>query len=502
MAHPTLDSNNWTSSSQALKTAPLQVLVASVLVLVSHPAIAHGFGQIYTLPVPTWMYLYGAAAALLVSFVIFGFFVSATAPSAHAPPKQQPNSDYTHTPSRAHNRLSAGIGLLLLSITVVTGFMGVSDPYRNLSMTLFWVIFALGYAYWVALFGNRYASWNPWRALCSCITAFAPQAFVGRYRYTLGYWPALALYMGFIWLELLGHGRPSQLAMALSAYTAINLVGAWLWGATAWFRYAEFFGVMLRLLGKISPLSRQVAPNGHRLSWRWPFSGLLGPAPAQTSLLLFILFMLSSTAFDGLKSSMPFVRLYWEELAGVMAAWLPAANIERLRLLKTLYPWWQTAVLWLSPFIYWLIYMGFVWLMRAVTRSAFSLRELALAFAFSLVPIAFVYSLTHYFTLLFTQGPRLINLLSDPFGWGWNIFGTAHWRTQLMLDAGVVWHIQVSLILLGHIVSVYLAHVQALSLFPTRRQAIISQLPMLLLMVIFTVAGLWILSLPISPRAT
>jgi hypothetical protein len=62
----------------------------------------------------------------------------------------------------------------------------------------------------------------------------------------------------------------------------------------------------------------------------------------------------------------------------------------------------------------------------------------------------------------------------------------------------VVWHTQVWLILFGHIVSVYLAHLEALRVFPTRRQATLSQLPMLLLMVGFTTIGLWILSQPLG----
>ena len=55
-----------------------------------------------------------------------------------------------------------------------------------------------------------------------------------------------------------------------------------------------------------------------------------------------------------------------------------------------------------------------------------------------------------------------------------------------------------TLILLGHVVSVYLAHVEALKTFQNAYRAAISQIPMLLLMVCLTSAGLWILSLPIA----
>jgi hypothetical protein len=126
-------------------------------------------------------------------------------------------------------------------------------------------------------------------------------------------------------------------------------------------------------------------------------------------------------------------------------------------------------------------------------------RDLALQFAFTLIPIAFVYNITHYYTLLLTQAPAIVPMISDPFGMGWDLFGTAKvYRAPIILLADRVWHTQVGLILFGHIVSVYLAHVQALKLFPQGRQGIWSQLPMLALMMVLTTIGLRILSLPIA----
>jgi hypothetical protein len=53
------------------------------------------------------------------------------------------------------------------------------------------------------------------------------------------------------------------------------------------------------------------------------------------------------------------------------------------------------------------------------------------------------------------------------------------------------------LIIIGHVVAVYLAHVVALKLFATRRAALISQIPMVALMVLYTSLSLWILAQPI-----
>ena len=128
------------------------------------------------------------------------------------------------------------------------------------------------------------------------------------------------------------------------------------------------------------------------------------------------------------------------------------------------------------------------------------MRELALHFGFSLLPIVLAYHVSHYLALLITQGTQLLPLLSDPFGRGWNLFGTADWlRVPLVPSAGAVWHAQVAIIVAGHVASVWVAHVEALRLFGSTRLALRSQWPMLVLMVLFTTTGLWILAQPFSP---
>jgi hypothetical protein len=153
----------------------------------------------------------------------------------------------------------------------------------------------------------------------------------------------------------------------------------------------------------------------------------------------------------------------------------------------------------ISPFVYLAIYLGFVAMIRFFVRTPVDTSSLALRFAFTLIPIAFVYNLTHYFTLAILQGPAILPLLSDPLGLGWDLFGTSGWYdAPILLEAGTIWHTQVGLILVGHILSVYLSHLEALKIFSSRREAALSQLPMLILMVILTTIGLWILSLPIA----
>lgn len=475
-------------------------LAASIFAAIhATTAGAHSFGRIYNLPVPFWMYAWGGAAALLLSFLVVGWF--ATAPAGAAAPRRIELTNSRGLSALRRLRVPAllrGLALTGLLLCVLGGWFGTRDPYRNINMTLFWVVFVLGFAYLTALVGDLYALLNPWRTLAGLIGRFWRAYLHGRLRYPawLAYWPALILYMTFIWVELFVHGRPSSLAQWLFGYTALNLVAVGVFGAAAWFRHGEFFAVFLRLLAQMAPVDYR---PGQGIRLRMPFTGLLEARADSWSLLVFILFMLSSTAFDGLRATVPWFKLFWLDPSGLLTQWMGKPPIHAFIELRPWYFAYETLCLLLSPFLYLAIYLVFVWLARTLGGSRASMRDLALGFAFSLLPIALVYHFTHYYTLLLTQGVKIVSLLSDPLGKGWNLFGTAGlFRAPILPDLKWIWHTQVALIVFGHIASVCVAHVEALRLFPTRRAAVLSQIPMLLLMVAFTTFGLWILAQPLS----
>jgi len=470
----------------------------AALLSLSGAALAHSMGVVYNLPIPFWMYAFAASAALILSFLIVGYFVTAQGAARNF---RTIEVGVPHIAAGGVTlRASRALSVAALLLTILAGIFGPANPFANFAMTFFWVIFVLGFNYLTALIGDVYALINPWRAICDWIEQRHPGAFRPRRRYPprLGYYPALALYMGFIWLELFAQAPPRGLGTILLAYSVINIGCAALFGRDVWFRYGELFSVFLRLIGKIAPFEYrldQPAGTPGRLRLRQPFIGLLQEPADHFSLLLFVLFMLSSTAFDGVHETRPWVLVFWK---GIYPA-LTAISTKPYLFFVDIYYYWQWAMLFVSPFVYLAIYLLFVWLMKIFTASQRTVHDLALQFAFTLIPIAFVYNITHYYTLLVAQGPAIITMISDPFGLGWNLFGTARWYfSPIILLADGVWHTQVGLILFGHIVSVYLAHVQALELFPRGRQGVWSQLPMLVLMVLLTTIGLRILSLPIA----
>ena len=116
----------------------------------------------------------------------------------------------------------------------------------------------------------------------------------------------------------------------------------------------------------------------------------------------------------------------------------------------------------------------------------------------TLVPIAIAYHLAHYLSFLAMAGQYLIPLVSDPFGFGWNLFGTKNHFVRIgLVDARAVWYISVGAIVIGHVIAVYLAHCVALQAYPDRRVALRSQWPMVALMVCYTMTSLWIIAQPI-----
>ena len=100
------------------------------------------------------------------------------------------------------------------------------------------------------------------------------------------------------------------------------------------------------------------------------------------------------------------------------------------------------------------------------------------------------------------EGPKIVSLVSDPFGWGWNIFGTLHWSMPPLVSLEMLWIVQILLVLVGHVYSLWAAQRISIRLFGDRRAAFRSQLPMLVGMICFSVFSLWLLKQPMEMRTS
>ncbi|WP_316887376.1 hypothetical protein [Ralstonia flatus] len=461
---------------------------------------AHAFGATYTLPLPLWLYLYGCIAALVASFAV-AIVIGQDGRWLRMQLQGQPGTralgnQHIGCTGPEWPRAAWVMALLVCAVSAVVGSQVAS---ANVSMTLFWILFVLGFQYLCAGFGDLYASVNPWRTAAHILRV--PQAPVRATRHagSRGYYVVFAFLYGLICIELFGTGSPRELGIALLAYTGINLLGAFAVGSRVWFASFEAFAVFFNIVGSLSLLR----PSRRELKIVDPImvpcaNGSVLRAP-PTGLMLCILFLLSSTAFDGFRDTRAFVDLYWVHLYRLLTPWVGTDIIKSFPLLQSGYHALQYTALLLSPLPFALV----LWLAclcgKAVLRTNVSSVTLAHAFSPALIPVAVGYNIAHYFTLVVSQGPDIVRLLSDPLGSGWNLFGTAyHHPTALILPADAVWHIQVAAILIGHVVGILCAHRIALRIFGTGKTAAFSQLPTLIVMLLYTTFGLWLLSAPFA----
>jgi hypothetical protein len=135
---------------------------------------------------------------------------------------------------------------------------------------------------------------------------------------------------------------------------------------------------------------------------------------------------------------------------------------------------------------------------HTITGKTTTISELAKTFILSLVPISIAYHLAHYLGFLLIQGQMIIPLISDPAGLGWDIFGTANYKPNIgIIDARFAWYASIVFIVIGHISAAYLSHVAAAQKFKDYKIALLSQYPMMVLMVLYTMLSLWMIAQPI-----
>jgi len=129
-------------------------------------------------------------------------------------------------------------------------------------------------------------------------------------------------------------------------------------------------------------------------------------------------------------------------------------------------------------------------------------QTLFIHYAYALLPIALFYHLAHNAEHFLMEGPKALALVSDPFGWGWDLFGTARKTMPPLVTLEGLWGIQVAMVILGHVYSLWVTEKTTRRLIPDRKKAFVSQLPMLAAMVLFSVFSLWLLKQPMEMRVS
>ena len=460
--------------------------------------MAHTVVTPYDLPIPFSVYAYACAGTLVLTFAVL-LFVPAQAGVLTAP---TPRTWRMPTPLVTAVRTAA---LFLLGFAVIVGFVGTPSPIANPAPFLVWTLLMLGLTSLTVVAGDLFALANPWLSLARLLRIGARPLLP--YPDPLGHWPGFVCYLGLVWLELMGPPIPSLLAWVLLGYTAYTLVAAALFGRNVWFERAELFGLFFRLVGATAPLVWEHDAASWYVRRRAALSGVLHlerkareTPSAQLSLIIFVLFMLAATTYDGVWQTSFWAGLYWGNLMHWLQPFWGNDFARAQALLAPGYVLYQRGGLFAAPFVYLAIYLLVIVVTRRLMSRRFGLLDIATRLVPSLVPIAVAYMLAHNWTAVLSSIPVVPFLLSDPFGVGWNLLGLPALLAAEPppLDMGQVWHVEVALILAGHVASVYAAHLVDIDMFAGRRGMWASEAPLLALMVAYTFLGLVVLSLPLA----
>ncbi len=458
--------------------------------------IAHSGHRGFVMLLPTRLYIIGGA---LVVALTFALVVAASMRRIRRPAKTAALKDSSAFFMHPWMGTSAA-SLLLLGLLIVTGFFGSRDPLANpLPLTL-WTAWWVGFTFFTAVFGNVWERISPWHALFALLSRLPGLRYLGNhpllpYPRWFGYWPAVAGFFGFAWVELV-HPSPQDpdvLATLVLQYMLLNSAAMLLFGKIAWLHHGEPFSVFFRMVGWLSPFTRVQQQKGNsdnqatRRTLVWPGKTLLDLESLPVSGIAFVLLVLSAVSFDGLSRT-----FWWLDLVGENPLEYPGRSALTAS---------STLGLLVTFTVFAFAYAVTVMLGRVKggDKTAGGMNR----FVLSIIPIAFGYHFAHYLPVFLVDIQYAFIALSDPLGTGLNLFGTADLHVYASFlthhrSVEIIWNVQIAAIVLAHVCAVIVAHELTLRETDAPKIILTSQLPATALMICYTVFGLWLLSTPIA----
>jgi len=430
--------------------------------------LAHGVGSRADLPVPLALALYAAGAAVVVSFLALVLLWRTPRLRGDAAGWPLPTAVQTVVDAPVVRGVLRAVVLALTLLVVAVALVGPLGINDNLAAYALYVTLWVGLIPASLLLGPVWGVVNPLRTLHAGLARLTGPAPAADRLPTLGYWPGAVALLAFVWLELVlpGRAEPRTVGIFLVLYGVVQLVAS-LWFGAGWFARGDAFEVYSALIGRLSPFGRR---EDGRLVGRSPLDGVDGLG-SERGLVAVVVVLIGSTGFDGLSRTQ-----WWQEGPGRDAYLSAVPGTFGLLAMVAL-----AAVL----------FVGATALSGAITGQ--SPWAQPAHYAHSLVPIAAGYAIAHYFSLLLIDGQATWILASNPFGQdGVDLFGTYGRAVDYtVVSPRTIANTQVGAVVLGHVLGVVLAHDRAVRL--TSRRAVEGQLPLVVLMVAFTVGGLSLL---------
>ncbi len=431
---------------------------------------AHGIGSRRDLPLPFEFVVGGAVVVLVATFLLLS--------RAWQDPR------YGELRGRALPRLSAVLlnpiveAIARVAVVLGVGWFALAlaagqDRLTNPAFGVVYVLVWVGLVPLSLLFGPVWRGLHPVRTLVGLVRRNEDRALLQR----VGVWPAALGIVAYAWLELVHPDRTTLPVLQgfVIAWVVVVVGGAVVVGR-GWVGSADPFEAYADAVARLSWLQTGLRDGRRTILAVNPLRNLLSWSPPAGSGAVACA-LLGSTAYDSFSSTTVWIRA------------VQASPIPR---------WvWGTAGLFALIAVVRVTYLLACRAMQPALKRRTGLLRTGDDMVVGLVPIVVGYALGHYLTLLVLEGQRTIIQLSDPLGRGWNVFGTAERgvAATVVTYPTVTALLQLVFVVGGHVLGIVAAHDRAVGLL-VRQKASRAQIPMLLVMVFFTVSGLVLLFSP------
>ena len=411
------------------------------MILINSASLNHGVVNVGDLPIPFDIVLNSSALVVLITFV----YLKVSWKESIITPRQEVFND-------KQNFIGKLFGIIILFLLIAPGIFGNESSKTSVAPLILWVFLWIGVPVLGLLFGDIYSKFNPLNLFS--LKSDKPESV----------YFACILFIGLTWFELVWSrpGNPLNIAVVLiTLFVCVNLL-----------RY-----FLKKSLIEVDPLLllHYLYSKLKLFNSRPYFRSLLdniGNLAKLRGIEYFVLLMIGTVTYDGLRET-----TFWYNQFGS-----------------------RTDDMGFSTMMFLIMNLGTILFYRfacffaiKVGGSDLKLNHVSNLFGHTMLPIAFAYHVTHYLTLLLFESQTFFYRFNDPIGIGMNILNVQESTINYFVEPLVIWGIQVAVTLLGHMLSVVLAHDLAVKLFG-HQQSDKTQYIFLFITVALTLQALFVLS--------
>ncbi len=450
--------------------------------LAAGPAFGHAAEQGFVLLLPTTAYITGGTLTVAATILLLVFLPGNRLETLFSPLDLRISVKRFEPPRWVPVLASIVLGLLIL-----IGLWGPTDPQANLLPLVLWTVWWMALFIVQAVFADVWKWINPWPGIHKLI--HPEDAGLWALPRMVSVWPAVilfAVFQGFV-LGDVAPNDPDRLAKFAIGYLIFTLIGMSLFGRSAWLRHVECFTVLFNLIGVL-----RMAGGHETLRIGFPGWQVFHGTRFDLSHAAFVLVTLAAGSFDGLYET-----FWWLGQMGVNPLEFPGRSAMVWKTTFGLYG----AIALLALIFALAIRIGLTLTKTDGPKPDIRFKDAFIAFSITLLPIAIGYHFAHYFVTFLVQIQVVAANLADPLAKGWNLFGLGATRVKVGFLAvpstvKVVWLTQAGVVVLSHVLAVLLSHRTAEILCRDRRDVLTLQLGLSVLMVAYTIFGLWLLASP------